>query len=222
MALAILPSVIQLQRIVVASQCLSDTLEELHIERLAAISRLGIYQHENFGLHPEMKRAANKQRERGERDECSTCKAAGRNGLGHPAKFCAWPGGAYEGDYSGAAKAKRIAAKDAKRLKASASDNLPDAAVQREQTVLMANIVATNSLCKANTEALDTRRIHAKGTDERVHELTNIVDYLQRELAKFKRELPAAIAEILEQRRASAIRRTAQQRQQQQQHGHQW
>ena len=176
-----------------------------------------------------MKRAANKQRERGERDECATCKAAGRNGLGHPAKFCAWPGGAYEGDYPGAAKAKRIAAKDAKRLKASASDNLPDAAVQREQTVLMANIVATNSLCKANTEALDSTQNHIVATNTKIE---GDVRSLQRdlaaalaELAKFKRELPAAIAEVLEQRRASAIRRTAQQRQQQQQqqrYGHQW
>ena len=158
-----------------------------------------------------MKRAANKQRERGERDECATCKAAGRNGLGHPAKFCAWPGGAYEGDYSGAAKAKRIAAKDAKRLKASASDNLPDAAVQREQTVLMANIVATN---KANTEALSATvaqsSLSVRSSSERVHELHNTVERLRLELANFKRELPAAIAEVLEQRRASAIRRTAQ------------
>ena len=169
-----------------------------------------------------MKRAANKQRERGERDECATCKAAGRNGLGHPAKFCAWPGGAYEGDYSGAAKAKRIAATDAKRLKASASDNLPDAAVQREQTVLMANIVATNSLCKANTGMVKDLEIGCLTTTNKIETLQAGLAAAVADLARFKRELPAAIAEVLEQRRASAIRRTAQQRQQQQQHGHQW
>ena len=103
-----------------------------------------------------MKRTNRQQKSRG---DCATCRAANppRNGIGHPTEFCAWPGGKFDGDYGGAAKAKRIsdqAAKQAKRTKRSPSElDLPDATA----TLLMANI-------EKNTEALSRRAALAKCT----------------------------------------------------------
>jgi hypothetical protein len=49
----------------------------------------------------------NKRKREASRDNCSICKEAGRNRTGHLAEFCAYPGGRYEGDFAGAARAKK-------------------------------------------------------------------------------------------------------------------
>jgi hypothetical protein len=51
------------------------------------------------------------------RDGCEVCKEKGRNPVGHLSKYCAWPGGPYENNMSGAKAAQREDRKKAKSEK---------------------------------------------------------------------------------------------------------
>ena len=106
------------------------------------------------------------------RDGCDVCKEKGRNPVGHISKYCAWPGGPYENNMSGAKAAQR---EDRKKAKSEKS-------VQSEQL--------SQFVCESKALDLqsDVRDISAK-----VEQLTAIVTMLMQRISKIEDEKKSSV-----------------------------
>ena len=107
------------------------------------------------------------------RDGCDVCKEKGRNPVGHISKYCAWPGGPYKNNMSGAKAAQR---EDRKKAKSEKS-------VQSEQ---LSQLVCES---KALDLQSDVRDISAK-----VEQLTAIVTMLMQRISKIEDEKKSSVA----------------------------